>query len=64
MMIYVNILKNRWIYVNILVIYQNIKVKQIQDFHRSVIDFNMSTFHWASTPMAASASFISKANIT
>ena len=44
MMIYVNVLKNRWIYNNILVIYQNIKVKQIQEFHRSVIDFNISTF--------------------
>ena len=44
MMIYVNVLKNSWIYNNILVIYQNIKVKQIQEFHRSVIDFNISTF--------------------
>ena len=37
MMIYGNILKNRWFHANILVIYQNIIVKQIQNFHRSVI---------------------------
>ena len=41
MVIYVNILKID----DLVLIFQNIKAKQVQDFHRSVIDFNMSTFH-------------------
>ena len=49
MVIYVNILKNIWFGANILVAYQNIKLKQIQNLHRPVIDFNMSTFHWGWT---------------